>query len=77
MRFKTKHPDGDSYAGIVTHIKPGFIVLREEEGFELDGMVLVQTAETARTSASAYSTSCGEHRMPYLLYTRPFFHYHR
>ena len=41
MRFKTRHPDGDNYDGIVTHVKPGFIVMREEENFELDGVIIL------------------------------------
>lgn len=40
MRFKTKHPDGDGYDGVITHIKPDFIVLREKESFEFDGVVI-------------------------------------
>lgn len=41
LRFNTRHPEGDNYAGIVTHIKPDFIVLREERDFELDGLVVL------------------------------------
>jgi len=39
MRFKTAHPDGDNYDGIITHIKRDFIVLREEDDFEVDGLI--------------------------------------
>jgi len=41
MRFKTKHPDGDNFDGVITHIKPNFIVLREEEAFEFDGIIIL------------------------------------
>ena len=41
MRFKTTHPDGDNYDGVITHIKPRFIVLREERDFEFDGVIIL------------------------------------
>ena len=41
MRFKTKHPNGDNYDGVVTRIKPAFIVLREERDLELDGVIIL------------------------------------
>jgi hypothetical protein len=41
MRFKTKHPDGDNYDGVVTHIKSAFVVLREEKDFEWDGIIIL------------------------------------
>lgn len=37
LRFKTIHPDDDNYDGVVTHIKPDFIVIREKQDFEFDG----------------------------------------
>ena len=40
------------------------------------GAVLVQIAETECTSASVYSTSCGEHRFPHAPYVRSGSHYH-
>lgn len=40
LRFKTRNPDGDNYDGIVTQIKSGFIVLREEEDFDFDGSII-------------------------------------
>jgi hypothetical protein len=40
-RFKTGHPGGDKYDGVVMQIKPDFIVLREEEAFEFDGVVIL------------------------------------
>lgn len=39
MRFRTRHPDGDNYDGIITHIKRTFIILQEERDFELDGII--------------------------------------
>ena len=41
VRFKTRHPDGDKVDGVVTHVKPSFIVLREEWDFEFDGVVVL------------------------------------
>jgi hypothetical protein len=41
LRLKTKHPDGDDYDGVITHIKQGFIVLREERDFEFDGVIII------------------------------------
>lgn len=41
MRFKTTHPDGDSYDGVVTHVKHKFVMLREERDFEFDGHVVL------------------------------------
>ena len=41
MRFKTIHPDGDSYDGVVTQISRTFIALRESTDFELDGMIIL------------------------------------
>ena len=41
LRFKTVHPDGDDFDGVVTHIKQRFVVLREERGFVFDGLVLL------------------------------------
>ena len=38
MRFKTRHPDGDNYDGVVIHIAPNFIVVREVVDFEFDGV---------------------------------------
>ena len=42
MRFRTRHPDGDNYDGVVIHIARDFIVLREERDLEFDGMVLLR-----------------------------------
>jgi hypothetical protein len=41
LRFKTWHPDGDNYDGIVTQIKSEFIVLREEKDFDFDGIIIL------------------------------------
>ena len=60
MRFKTTHPDGDSYAGIVTHVKPGFIVLREEESFELDGVIILPKRSVKGVRDGKYDRCCNE-----------------
>src|SRR4051812_31166019 len=41
LRLKTNHPDGDKYDGIITHIKRRFIVLRQADNFEFDGIVVL------------------------------------
>lgn len=41
LRFKTIHPDSDNYDGVVTHIKSDFIVLREKQDFEFDGVIIL------------------------------------
>lgn len=41
LRLKTVHPDGGSYAGVVTDIKRNFIVLHKECDFEFDGLVVL------------------------------------
>ena len=41
MRFNTRHPDGDNYVGVVTHIKPKFIALAELRDFEFDGVEIL------------------------------------
>ena len=38
LRFSTVHPDGDCYDGVVTVIKPDFIVVCEERDWEFDGI---------------------------------------
>jgi hypothetical protein len=40
VRFRTNHPDQSDYDGIVTHIRPDYIVVREEYDFELEGIVV-------------------------------------
>jgi hypothetical protein len=60
MRFKTKHPDGDNYDGIVTHIKPGFIVLREEESFELDGVIILPKRFIKGVRDGKFDLCCNE-----------------
>ncbi|HEX8127910.1 MAG TPA: hypothetical protein VF527_02335 [Pyrinomonadaceae bacterium] len=41
MRFKTRHPDGNSFDGVIAHLKHSFVVLREEREFEFDGVVIL------------------------------------
>jgi hypothetical protein len=60
MRFKTTHPDGDNYAGIVTHVKPGFIILREEESFELDGVLILPKRSIKGIRDGKYDRCCNE-----------------
>ena len=41
LRFKTSHPEGDHYSGVVTDIKRTFIVLRELRELEFDGILVL------------------------------------
>lgn len=38
LRFSTIHPDGDHYDGVVTAIRPDFIIVCEETNWEFDGI---------------------------------------
>ena len=41
IRLRTRHPDGDNYDGVVTQIKRGFVVLREERELDFDGIIIL------------------------------------
>lgn len=41
MRFKTFHPEGDNFDGVVTNIQKNLIVLREAKDFDFDGVVIL------------------------------------
>jgi hypothetical protein len=41
MRFRTRHPEGDSYDGIIVYIGKHFVVMREETDFEFDGIIVL------------------------------------
>ncbi|MCA1614200.1 MAG: hypothetical protein LC800_08665 [Acidobacteria bacterium] len=60
MRFKTTHPDGDNYDGIVTHVKRDFIVLREEDDFELDGLIVLPKRFIKGVRDGKYDRCCNE-----------------
>jgi hypothetical protein len=38
MKFKTRHPEGDSYDGIVVHLTNEFVALQTLDDFEFDGV---------------------------------------
>ena len=60
MRFKTKHPDGDNYDGVITHIKPAFVVLREEKDFELDGIIILPKRVIKGVRDGRYDRCCNQ-----------------
>ncbi|MCI0491253.1 MAG: hypothetical protein L0229_32075 [Blastocatellia bacterium] len=60
LRFKTRHPDGDAYDGVVTHIKPGFIVLLEEADFEFDGFVILPKKYIKGFRDGKYERCCNQ-----------------
>lgn len=41
LRFKTIHPRGDNYDGIVLLNQPSFIVVQEMQDFEFDGTIIL------------------------------------
>ena len=41
VRFKTRHPDGDNYDGVIVHIGRTFVVLREVRDLEVNGIILL------------------------------------
>jgi hypothetical protein len=41
MRFKTRHPDGDNYDGVIVHLGQQFVVIREQTDFEFDGIIVL------------------------------------
>jgi hypothetical protein len=41
MRFDTRHPDGSKYDGVITHIRPEYIILREVRDLDFDGIIVL------------------------------------
>ena len=60
LRFKTRHPEGDPYDGIVTQIKRSFIVLREEQDFDLDGINIFPKKSICGYRDGEYERCCNE-----------------
>ena len=58
LRLKTVHPDGDTYDGVVTDIKRGLIVLREERDFEFDGLVVLPKKVIKGYRDGRFETCC-------------------
>lgn len=60
LRFKTRHPEGDNYDGVVTHVKRDFIVLCEEIDFEFDGVVVLAKKFIKGCRDGRYERCCNE-----------------
>jgi hypothetical protein len=60
LRFKTRHPDGDNYDGVVTQINREFIVLREEDDFEFDGITILPKKSIKGCRDGKYEQCCNE-----------------
>jgi hypothetical protein len=60
IRFETLHPDTDNYDGVITHNKPDFIVLREQEDFEFDGIVILSKQFIKSIRDGKYEKCCNE-----------------
>ena len=58
MRFKTQHPDGDKFDGVVTQIEHDFIVLREIADFEFDGAIVFPKKGITGYRDGKYDTCC-------------------
>lgn len=41
LRFKTRHPRGDNFDGVVTHVQRPFVVLADYDDFVFDGTVVL------------------------------------
>lgn len=60
LRFKTRHPEQDNYDGVVMLIRPTFIVLCEEEGFEFDGIVILPKKVISGYRDNKFDRCCNE-----------------
>ncbi len=60
LRFKTIHPDDDNYDGVVTHIKPDFIVIREQQDFEFDGVIILPKRVIKGYRDNRYDECCNK-----------------
>ncbi len=60
LRFKTKHPNGDSYDGVITNLKKRFVILREEIDFEFEGLIIVQKKFIKSCRDGKYEQCCNE-----------------
>ncbi len=60
LRFKTIHPDGDNYDGLVTHIKSDFIVIRAERDFEFDGVIILPKRVIKGYRDNRYDECCNK-----------------
>jgi hypothetical protein len=60
LRLKTRHPDGDNYDGVITQIKSRFIVLREEENFEFNGVIVLPKRFIKGVRDGKYEVCCNE-----------------
>lgn len=54
VKLKTDHPNGDTYDGVVTAIKPHFIVLQHEVDFEFDGLIVFPRSRCSGYRDRAY-----------------------
>ena len=60
IRIRTKHPDGDNYDGVITHVKSSFIVLREEKEFEFDGVIILPKRSIKSIRDGKFDKCCNE-----------------
>lgn len=60
VRFKPTHPDKDNYDGVVICNKDDFIVLRQEEDFEFDGVVIIPKKFIKNIRDGKYEKCCNE-----------------
>lgn len=60
MRLETLHSESDNYDGVIMKIQPEFIVLREEESFEFDGIVILPKKLIKNVRDGKYDKCCNE-----------------
>lgn len=41
MRFRTRHPEGDDYDAVILHVAQQFVIMREVDDFEFDGIIVL------------------------------------
>ena len=60
MRFKTNHPDGDTYDGVVLLNRRNFILMREEGSFEFNGLILLPKRSICGYRDGDHEKRCNE-----------------
>ena len=60
LRFKTCHPDGDRYDGVVTQINKSFVVLQEEVDFVFNGILVLPKKSISGYGDNKYDSCCNK-----------------
>ena len=60
MRFKTRHPEGDKYDGVVLHLTKEFVVLGAECDFEFDGIHVFRRSAIKGYRDNKFDACCNQ-----------------